>query len=398
LIRPPRPFPERIRDAGRNRTEGETTVRAAVVHEFEQPLRVEEVPRPEPGPGEVVVKIEASGLCHTDIHAARGDWPVKPKLPLIPGHEGVGIVVGVGRDVTEVGEGERVAIPWLGYACGACEYCASGRETLCEHQLNTGYLIDGGHAEYARGHAKYVGRVPKGVSPLEAAPLTCAGVTTYKAVKVSGARPSDLVAVFGVGGLGHLAVQYARISGATVVAVDLSDEKLDLARELGADHVVNAREQDAVEEIQKLGGADATIDTAVSPTASEQAYGSLKRGGTLVLVGLPREGYVRLPIFGTVLNGITVKGSIVGTRVDLKEVFELHAAGRTRVVYETRDLAFVNEAIDEVERGAVDARLVFDLGVGEPTERAAGVLTEERDRPAEQPTGEAGEHRGPLPG
>jgi propanol-preferring alcohol dehydrogenase len=377
---------------------GGTLVRAAVVHDFAQPLRVEEVPRPEPGPGEILVRIEASGLCHTDIHAAHGDWPVKPKLPLIPGHEGVGIVEGVGEGVTEVKEGERVAIPWLGYACGACEYCASGWETLCEHQLNTGYFLDGGHAEYAKANAKYVGRVPEGVSPLEAAPLTCAGVTTYKAVKVSGARPSDLVAIFGVGGLGHLAVQYAKIAGASVVAVDIFEDKLNLARQLGADHVVNAREGDPVEEIKALGGADAAIDTAVSPRASEQAYGCLKRGGTLVFVGLPRDGYVRLPIFPTVLNGITVKGSIVGTRVDLQEVFELHAAGRTRVIYETRDLASVNECIREVEEGRVDARLVFDLGAEQATQKSDRVLTEERERPAEQPTGETGEHRGPLPG
>jgi alcohol dehydrogenase, propanol-preferring len=196
-------------------------MKAAVVHDFAEPLSVENVPKPEPADGEVVVKIEASGLCHTDIHAAHGDWPVKPKLPFIPGHEGVGIVERVGRGVTEVEEGDRVAIPWLGYACDACEYCASGWETLCEHQLNTGYAVDGGHAEYAKANAKFVGRVPLGIHPFDAAPLTCAGVTTYKAVRVSGTRPSDLVAVFGVGGLGHPAVQYARIAGAAVVAVDL---------------------------------------------------------------------------------------------------------------------------------------------------------------------------------
>ncbi len=207
-------------------------------------------------------------------------------------------------------------------------------------------------------------------------------MTTYKAVKVSGAWPSDLVAVFGVGGLGHLAVQYAKIAGATVVSVDIFEEKLDLARELGADHVVNAREQDPVEEIKKLGGADAAIDTPVSSGATEQAYGCLRHGGTLVLVGLPKDGYVSLPIFGTVLNSITVKGSIVGTREDLMEVFELHTAGRTRVVYEIRDLTSVNDAIVEVEKGKVDARLVFDLGAGKPAEKTegllAGVLTAER--------------------
>jgi alcohol dehydrogenase, propanol-preferring len=373
-------------------------MRAAVVRDFSEPLRIEEVPKPEPGQGEVVVKVEASGLCHTDIHAAHGDWPVKPKLPLIPGHEGVGIVEGVGAGVTEVKEGERVAIPWLGYACGACEYCSSGWETLCEKQLNTGYFLDGGHAEYAKANAKYVGRVPEGVSPLEAAPLTCAGVTTYKAVKVSGARSSDLVAVFGVGGLGHLALQYAKVAGSSVVAVDIFDGKLELAKGLGADFTVNAREQDPVEEVKKLGGADAAIDTAVSPRASEQAYGCLKRGGTLVFVGLPKDGYVRLPIFGTVLNGITLKGSIVGTRVDLKEVFELHAAGRTRVVYEKRDLRSVNEAIGEIERGEVSARLVFDLGAGEPTGQPAGVLTREAEAPSEQPIGKPKEHAGPMPG
>ena len=373
-------------------------MKAAVVHGFGEPLKIEEVPTPEPGEGEIVVKIETSGLCHTDIHAAHGDWPVKPKLPLIPGHEGVGIVQSVGRGVTEVQEGERVAIPWLGYACGACEYCASGWETLCEKQLNTGYLLDGSYAEYAKAFAKYVGRVPEGVDPFEAAPLTCAGVTTYKAVKVSGARSSDLVAVFGIGGLGHLALQYARIAGAAVVAVDLSDEKLELARDLGAEYTVNARNQDPVEEIKKLGGADAVIATAVSPRAFEQGMQSLKRGGTIVFVALPADNYVKLPIFETVLNGIKVVGSIVGTRLDLKEVFELHALGKTRVIYEKRQLDTVNEDFEEIEQGKVDARLVFDFGISEPSVRKEGVLTAESERPSEQPTGEAGEHRGPLPG
>src|SRR5438552_13627515 len=235
------------------------SMQAAVVHEFTSPLRLEEVAKPEPGPGEIVVKIEASGLCHTDIHAANGDWLVKPKLPFIPGHEGVGIVEMVGPGVIEVKEGDRVAIPWLGYACGTCEYCVSGWETLCERQLNTGYFLDGSYAEYAKAFARYVGKVPANVKSLEAAPLTCAGVTTYKAVKVSGAKPADLVAVWGIGGLGHLALQYARIAGASVVAVDLFDEKLELARELGAEFTVNAAEQDPVAAIKELGGAGAAV-------------------------------------------------------------------------------------------------------------------------------------------
>ena len=254
-----------------------------------------------------------------------------------------------------------MAVPWLGWACGACEYCASGRETLCPNQQMTGYTVDGGYAEYVRANASFVGRVPDGVDPLDAAPLSCAGVTTYKAVKVSGARSSDLVAIFGIGGLGHLALQYARIAGAQVAAVDLVDSKLALARDLGAEHTVNSALDDPVEAIQALGGADVAIAVAVSPVAFEQAYRSLKRGGTLVFVALPADNYMQLPIFETVLQGITVVGSIVGTRVDLAETFQLHAEGRTRVVRETRQLEQVNDAFEQIEKGAVDARLVFDL-------------------------------------
>jgi len=336
-------------------------MKAAVVHEFNRPLTVEDVPVPTPGPGEVLVKIETSGLCHTDIHAAHGDWPVKPAPPFIPGHEGVGIVVALGPGVTTVAEGDRVAIPWLGWACGVCEYCTSGWETLCERQRNTGYSVDGGLAEYAVASAAFVGKVPAGVDPLDAAPLTCAGVTTYKAVKVSGARSSDLVAVFGIGGLGHLALQYARIAGAAVVAVDVVDSKLELARELGAEHVVNAAAEDPVAAIKALGGADAAVVTAVSPKAFQQAYGALRRRGRVVFVALPADNHVDIPIFETVLNGITVVGSIVGTRVDLAETFELHARGRTRVIRETRSLDDVNDAMGQVERAEVDARVVFDL-------------------------------------
>ena len=335
------------------------TMTAAVVHDFQQPLKVEKVPKPIPGEGQVLVRIEASGLCHTDIHAAHGDWPVKPTPPFTPGHEGVGIVTELGPGVTEVAVGDRVAIPWLGYACGTCEHCVGGWETLCLEQKNTGYSIDGGFAEYVAAYARYVVRVPAGIDPLDAAPLTCAGVTTYKAVKVAGTKPSDLVAVFGVGGLGHLAIQYAAVAGGTVVAVDLFDEKLELARELGATHTVNARTVDPVEAIQALGGADQAIALAVSPASFEQAYRSLRRGGTLVFVALPKENHIELPIFETVLNGVTVVGSIVGTRNDLREVFELHAQGRTRVIRETRPLADVNEAIADVEAGRVAARIVF---------------------------------------
>ncbi|SEL91212.1 alcohol dehydrogenase AdhP [Nonomuraea pusilla] len=336
-------------------------MRAAVVTDFDKPLEIQEIPVPEPEPHQVLVRIEASGLCHTDIHAAHGDWPVKPGLPFIPGHEGVGVVERVGSAVTGRVVGERVAIPWLGRACGTCAYCVGGRETLCESQQNSGYAVNGAHAEYAVASADYVVPVPDGVDPAEAAPLTCAGVTTYKAVKVSGLRPTERAAIFGIGGLGHLALQYARIFGAETIAVDITEEKLALARELGADHTVNAADADPVARIKELGGADVAVVLAASPRVLEQAHASLRRGGRLVLVSLPKDNVMRLPVFETVLGGLTVIGSIVGTRGDLAEVFQLHAAGRTKVIYETRELADINRSFEEVLASEVPARLVFRM-------------------------------------
>jgi alcohol dehydrogenase, propanol-preferring len=336
-------------------------MQAAVVHEFGRPLRIDEIAIPEPGHGQVLVKVETSGLCHTDIHAAHGDWPVKPALPFVPGHEGVGLVERVGDGVKSLTEGDRVAVPWLGWACGACELCGSGWETLCQAATYTGYTVNGGLADYVLGEAAFVGRVPNEMDPLDAAPLTCAGVTTYKAVKVAAVGPSDLVAIYGMGGLGHLAQQYAQIAGGTVVAIDITDAKLDVATRLGARYTVNGMAEDPVEAIQALGGADSAIVLAPASKAFEQALASLRPNGTMVMVGLPADNIMRLPIFETVLRGVKVVGSLVGNRVDLAETFELHADGRTRIVSETRSLDQINQAMAEVEEGQSDARLVFDL-------------------------------------
>jgi propanol-preferring alcohol dehydrogenase len=334
-------------------------MKAAVVKEFRAPLVIEERAVPEPGPGQVTVRMEASGLCHTDIHAAHGDWPVKPTPPFVPGHEGVGTVHAVGEGVTSLRTGDRVAVPWLGHACGTCRYCLTGWETLCHAQRNTGYSVDGCHAEYFAAEAAFASRVPDDVDSLDAAPLTCAGVTTYKAVKVGNVRPGDLVAISGVGGLGHLAVQYAKIFGGTVAAIDITDEKLELARDLGADIVIDARTLDPAEVLQSRGGADVAIGLAVNEKSFAAAYGGLRRGGRLVLVALPASGALSLPVFDTVLNGTSVIGSIVGTRADLAEVFALHAAGRTRVIFETRPLDWINTAIEDVLRGKAPARIVL---------------------------------------
>jgi propanol-preferring alcohol dehydrogenase len=336
-----------------------TTMKAAVVPELGAKLEIRELAVPEPGPGQLLVKMLASGLCHTDIHAAHGDWPVKPSPPFIPGHEGVGVVVAAGPGATLHKPGDRVAIAWLGSACGHCRHCVAGWETLCEAQRNTGYSVDGCYAEYAVADDAYVVDVPDEVPSLDAAPLTCAGVTTFKAVKVAGLQPGETASIVGIGGLGHLALQYARLLGARVIAVDVEDAKLDLARALGADVAVNARTTDPAAAIAGYGGADVAVVTAASPRTFEQAYASLRRGGRLCCVGLPADDTISISVFDTVLSGKQVIGSIVGTRNDLKDVLALHAAGRTKVIAERRDLQDVNACFDEVLAGHVPARLVF---------------------------------------
>ncbi|MBW8750382.1 MAG: zinc-dependent alcohol dehydrogenase [Propionibacteriales bacterium] len=335
-------------------------MKAAVVPALGAPLEIRDVPVPVAGPGQVLVKIEASGLCHTDIHAARGDWPVKPKIPLIPGHEGVGRVVALGEGVERVAVGDRVALPWLGYACGYCRYCVMGWETYCTSPAYMGYTMDGSYAEYAVGNASHVVKVPDGISSFDAAPLTCAGVTTYKAIKVGRATPGETAAVIGIGGLGHLGLQYAKIFGATTVAIDVEDDKLQLAKDLGADHVIDARGDQAAG-LEALGGIDLALVTVPSPAAMQAAHAALNPNGRLVIVGLPADNRLELPVFETVLKGISVIGSLVGTRNDLEDVFDLHAQGRTRVVAETRRLEDVNACFDEVLAGRVPARLVFEF-------------------------------------
>lgn len=256
-------------------------MKAAVVNEFQKKLELKEVAVPEVGYGEVLVKIKTCGVCHTDLHAAHGDWPVKPKLPLIPGHEGVGVVEKLGEGVTSLKLGDRVGIPWLFSACGECDYCLTGWETLCQQQQNGGYSVDGAYAEYCVAPAAYVARIPNELSDVDAAPILCAGVTTYKALKVANVKPGEWVAIYGIGGLGHVALQYAKAMGYNVVAVDIHKEKLDLAKELGADVTVNSSEVDPVEAIQeKVGGVHGAVSVAVTKKAFEQAYKSVRRGGS----------------------------------------------------------------------------------------------------------------------
>lgn len=335
-------------------------MKAAVVPALGAPLEIRDLPVPDPGPGQITVKIEASGLCHTDIHAANGDWPVKPKIPLIPGHEGVGTIVAIGEGDSPLTVGDRVALPWLGRACGRCRYCVTGSETYCTSPAYMGYTIDGSYAEYALAYASHAVPVPDAVSSFDAAPITCAGVTTYAALKSANPQPADNVMVVGIGGLGHLGLQYANAFGSRTVAVDVGDDKLTLAEELGADLAVDARGDQAAQ-LAAFGGVDIALVTVPSPKAMQAALGSLNPRGRLVVVGLPADNRLEIPVFETVLRGISVMGSLVGTRNDLAECFDLHARGATKVVAQARQLEDVNSCFAEVLSGSVPARLVFDL-------------------------------------
>ncbi|SBR46576.1 MULTISPECIES: alcohol dehydrogenase AdhP [unclassified Halomonas] len=339
----------------------DSTMRAAVVRKFGQPLVIEEVDVPRPKQGEVLMQVAASGVCHTDLHAAHGDWPVKPSPPFIPGHEGVGHIVAVGEGVSHVKEGDRIGVPWLYSACGYCEHCLGGWETLCESQQNTGYSVNGGFADYTLADAGYVGRLPDAVDFIEIAPVLCAGVTVYKGLKMTDTRPGQWVVISGIGGLGHMAVQYAKAMGLNVAAVDIDDGKLALAERLGATVTVNAMKTDPAAYLKKtIGGAHGALVTAVSPKAFDQAQNMLRRGGTLVLNGLP-PGDFPLPIFSTVLNGITIRGSIVGTRSDLQEALDFAAEGKVKATVATDTLDNINDVFQRMIDGKIEGRIVLDM-------------------------------------
>ena len=335
---------------------------AAVVEQFGKALVLREWDVPTPGPGQIVVKTLACGVCHTDLHGARGDWPLKPKLPFIPGHEGIGIVSAVGPGVTIVKEGDRVGVPWLYSACGHCEYCLSAWETVCPDAQFGGYTRNGGFAEYILADPNYVAHIPAGLSAPEAAPLICAGITTYKGVKETGARSGEWIAISGVGGLGHLAVQYAKVMGLRVCAVDVDDGKLAHAKRLGAELLINAKTDDPSAAVKKGtdGGAHGVLITAPSLGAFKQGVGMTRRRGTCVLVGLP-PGDFPVPLFDVVASCITIRGSFVGTRQDMAESLAFAAEGKVKADIERQPLSAINQIFERLQRGDVASRVVLDF-------------------------------------
>jgi propanol-preferring alcohol dehydrogenase len=338
------------------------TMQAAVVEAFGKPLVLREVEVPVPGPGQILVKTEACGVCHTDLHAAGGDWPLKPSLPFIPGHEGIGTIVAAGAGVTYVKEGDRVGVPWLYSACGHCEYCLSAWETVCPSAQFGGYTKNGGFAEYILADPNYVALIPPGLGAIDAAPIICAGVTTYKGIKEADVRVGEWIAISGAGGLGHLAIQYAKVMGLRIVAVDIDDAKLAQAKRLGADVTVNAKSCDpaAAVNVATGGGAHGVLITAPSLGAFKQGVKMTRKRGTCVLVGLP-PGDFPVPLFDVVANCLTIRGSFVGTRQDMAEALAFAADGRVKADIELQPLSAINTVFDRLQHGDVAARVVLEF-------------------------------------
>lgn len=336
-------------------------MKAARIHKYGNELILEEIAKPEPNENQLLVAIIASGVCHTDLHAAAGDMPGNPKLPFIPGHEIVGKVESFGKNVTDFGEGDMVGVPSLHWACGECEYCKTGWETLCHKQLATGYSVDGGFAEYVVVPADFAVRIQDGADPYKMAPILCAGVTTYKGLKQTKAKKGDWVAINGVGGLGHVAIQYAKEFGYRVVAVDIDQKKLDLAKKLGAEITINAKTEDvAARAFEEFGGAHAVLVTAASASAFRTGVDMLRRGGICVLNGLP-PGDFPLPICNVVLAGQTIHGSIIGTRKDMDEAIELAVKANISTEIEKQPLENINEIFARLKSGDVVGRVVLKI-------------------------------------
>lgn len=334
-------------------------MKAAVVHKFKEPVSVEEVEAPAPGSDEVLIQVEACGVCHSDLHLAEGDWPQLMKIikkPLILGHEVVGRVVEKGDAVTHLQIGDRVGVAWTHWTCGECDYCKEEAENLCSRQMITGASVDGGYAELMKAKASHALKVPENLRSEEAAPLFCAGVTVYHAIRKSGVRSGQRVAIFGIGGLGHIAVQVAKTFGTEVIAVDISDDKLELARELGADHTINAAKEDAVKTIRQMSGAHVVVITSAAKSAFDAAFYAVRSNGKMMVVGMPAD---TLTFPAIQMREVNIAASATGTRQDLREVLDLAAAGRIRCLVETEPVEKINEIFDRMKRGQIAGRVVL---------------------------------------
>lgn len=336
-------------------------MRAAVLREFKKPLLFEEIERPTPGPGEILIEVEACGVCHSDLHVADGDWGQFAsivKKPLVLGHEIAGRVIEKGPQASELQIGDRVGVPWIHWTCGECEYCLGGNENLCPRQKITGVTVDGGYAEFVKAPASHAVKIPDGLSSVEAAPLFCAGVTVYRSLKRANIARGQTLAVVGVGGLGHLAVQIGREMGAEVTAIDISEEKLALAKTFGAAATLSASAADIGKQLRNIGGFHAVLVTSAAKAAYDLAFNSLRPAGILLAVGLPAENICFPPIM-MAAREVRIHATAVGTRQDLREVLAMAATGKIRCQVATYPLADANAVLNRLRCGEISGRAVL---------------------------------------
>jgi propanol-preferring alcohol dehydrogenase len=336
-------------------------MKAAVLHEFKKPLVLEDVPRPVPEANDLLIQLEACGVCHSDLHLADGDWPqftAITKKPLILGHEIAGRVIEKGAAVREFQIGDRVGVPWIYWTCGECEFCREGNENLCVKQKITGVTVDGGFAEFVKAPASHAVKIPEGLSAVDAAPLFCAGVTVYRALKQARISAGQRLAIFGIGGLGHVAVQIGRELGAEITAIDISEEKLRLAESLGAARSLNATLRNVVKELRATGGVHVALVTSAAKAAYDMAFSCVRPTGTLLVVGLPSENICFPPIL-MAAGEVRIQASAVGTRQDVREVLAMASKGKIHCHVAARPLSEANKVMDELRHGQVSGRIVL---------------------------------------
>ena len=335
-----------------------TTMRVAQIPSPKRPFEIVERPIPQPTPGTVRIKVSACGVCHSDALVREGLWP-GIQYPRVPGHEISGTIDAVGEGVIGWSPGQRVGVGWNGGYCGRCDPCRRGNLFACETHQVTGISFDGGYGEYMIAPASAVARFPDDLSPVDSAPLLCAGITTFNALRNSGARPGDVVAVLGLGGLGHLGVQYAAKCGFKTVAIARGKDKEPLARQLGASIYIDTQSQDPATELQKLGGASAILSTVTVGDAMSAVVGGLAVNGTLLVIGAADS----LPLTPVVLIGgqLAVKGWYSGMSIDSEDTLAFSARTGVRSMNETFPFERVNEAYERMMSGKARFRVVLTM-------------------------------------
>ena len=340
------------------------TQKAIIFETSGGPLLYKDIPVPTPASDEILVNVKFSGVCHTDLHAWKGDWPLGTKLPLVGGHEGAGVVVAKGENVTNFEIGDNAGIKWLNGSCLGCEFCLKGAESNCAKAILSGYTHDGSFQQYATAKAVHAAKIPQGTDLAQIAPVLCAGITVYKALKVSEAVPGNWVAITGAGGgLGSLAIQYAKAMGFRVLGIDTGDSKAKLCEELGAEAFVDfAKTKDLVADVTKVtgGGPHAVIHVAVAERAITQSTEYIRPTGVIVLVGLPAGAYSKSEVFSQVVKSYSIKGSYVGNRADSAEAIDFFTRGLVKTPIKVVGLSELPEVYELMQKGAIVGRYVVD--------------------------------------